>query len=178
MGPEIGQWREWNAAGQLDWYLLESKRNAQIQNFFRKANRFYKQTSELWERDFSNEGFEWLVPDDKHNNVAVFLRRDARGHDLLCAVNFSPNEYPDYRVGVPAHRRYRQLFNTDAEEFGGEGFGNPLPVETEEIPSHGRDYSVSLRIPAFGGIFLRGTGKPLKKKSEDLRRNARKTENK
>ncbi|MET0016086.1 1,4-alpha-glucan branching protein GlgB [Oscillibacter sp.] len=164
MGPEIGQWHEWDANGQLDWYLLDAEINRKTQAFFRAANRFYQKTPELWEMDFRGQGFEWLVPDDNHNNVAVFLRRDAEGSDLLCAVNFSPNAYPDYRVGVPDHRRFVEVFNTDAGEFGGGGYGNAEPVEAETVPSHGRDCSVSLRIPPFGGVFLRGEGKiPAKK---------------
>lgn len=165
MGPEIGQWHEWDANGQLDWYLLDTEINRRIQTFFRAANRFYLKTPELWEVDFRRQGFEWLVPDDNRNNVAAFLRRDAGGRDLLCAVNFSPNSYPDYRVGVPDHRRYVEVFNTDAGEFGGGGYGNSEPVEVETIPSHGRDCSVSLRIPPFGGVFLRGEGRSPAKKA-------------
>lgn len=159
MGPEIGQWHEWDANGQLDWYLLESGPNQKIRSFFRAANRFYQKTPQLWEEDFRQEGFQWLVPDDNRGNVAVFLRRDAKGRDLLCAVNFSPNAYPDYRVGVPERRRYAEVFNTDAEVFGGGGYGNPGPIKAEAIPSHGRAQSVVLRIPPFGGVFLRGEGR-------------------
>ena len=170
MGPELGQWHEWDANGQLDWYLLNQEPNRKIQAFFRAANRFYQKTPALWEEDFRQEGFEWLVSDDNRNNVAVFLRRDAKGRELLCAVNFSPNAYPDYRVGVPEHRRYTEVFNTDGPEFGGGGYGNAEPVEAEAIPSHGREISVALRIPPFGGVFLRGEGRAPVKKAE--RKNA------
>ncbi len=155
MGPELGQWHEWDANGQLDWYLLKQEPNRKIQAFFRAANQFYQNTPALWEEDFRQEGFQWLVPDDSHNNVAVFLRRDSEGQSLLCAVNFSPNAYPDYRVGVPERGRYTEVFNTDGTEFGGESYGNDLPLETQAVPSHGREQSVVLRIPPFGGIFLR-----------------------
>ena len=159
MGPEIGQWHEWDANGQLDWYLLDQEPNRQTLAFFRAANRFYQRSPELWQIDFDWRGFEWLVPDDNHNNVVVFLRRDERGRDLLCAVNFSPNRYEGYRVGVPAHRKYTEVFNTDAPEFGGGGWGNGEPVPVERVGSHGKEFSVQLRIPPFGGVFLRGEGK-------------------
>ena len=159
MGPEIGQWHEWDANGQLDWYLLDQEPNRQTLAFFRAANRFYQKSPELWQIDFDWRGFEWLVPDDNHNNVVVFLRRDERGRDLLCAVNFSPNRYEGYRVGVPAHRKYTEVFNTDAPEFGGGGWGNGEPVPVERVGSHGKEFSVQLRIPPFGGVFLRGEGK-------------------
>ena len=58
----------------------------------------------LWEIDFDWEGFQWLVSDDNHNNVVVFLRRDKTGNELVCAINFSPNTYEDYRFGCPPVR--------------------------------------------------------------------------
>ena len=167
MGAELGQGHEWDDKGQLDWYLLDNEENQKIHQFFKDANAFYKRESALWEIDFSWEGFEWLVPDDNHNNVVVFLRKDQKGRDLLCAVNFSPNTYENYRMGVPAHRKYVPVFNTDDTVYGGDGFGDREPVMVEAIPSHGKEHSAAIRIPAFGAVFLRGEGtypKPRKKK--------------
>ena len=167
MGAELGQWHEWDDKGQLDWYLLDNEENQKIHQFFKDANAFYKRESALWEIDFSWEGFEWLVPDDNHNNVVVFLRKDQKGRDLLCAVNFSPNTYENYRMGIPAHRKYVPVFNTDDTVYGGDGFGDREPVMVEAIPSHGKEHSAAIRIPAFGAVFLRGEGtypKPRKKK--------------
>ena len=96
--------------------------------------------------------------DDNHNNVVVFLRKDKKGRDLLCAINFSPNTYEGYRIGVPAHKQYTPAFNTDAAEYGGDGFGDKKPVPVEAIESHGKDCSAAIRIPAFGAVFLRGEG--------------------
>lgn len=158
MGPELGQWHEWDDKGQLDWYLLEEPENQKLHQFFREINAFYRKEKALWEIDFSWEGFEWLVSDDNHNNVVVFLRKDKKGRDLLCAVNFSPNTYEDYRMGVPPHRRYVPVFNTDDPAYGGDGFGDQEPVEVERIPSHGKEQSAAIRIPAFGAVFLRGEG--------------------
>ena len=158
MGPEIGQWHEWDSNGQLDWYLLEHEENQQLHAFFKAANAFYKAESALWDIDFDWQGFEWLVSDDNHNNVVVFLRRDQAGNELLCAVNFSPNDYENYRVGVPPRKRYVPAFTTDAPEFGGSGFADTKPLTVKDTPSHGKEQSVALRLPAFGAVFLRGEG--------------------
>ena len=159
MGAEIGQWHEWNSAAQLDWYLLDQERNRQVRDFFREANRFYRRTAALWEIDFDWAGFEWLVADDNHNNVAVFLRRDKRGRELLCAVNFSPNAYQGYRVGVTAREEFVPVLNSDDVRFGGSGFGDTEPVAVERVPSHGREQSLCIRIPPFGGVFYQGRGR-------------------
>ena len=168
MGAEIGQWHEWDDANQLDWYLLEQNEICrQTKTFFKAANEFYKKQPTLWEIDFNWEGFEWLVADDNQNNVVVFLRKDKEGNDLLCAVNFSPNAYEAYRVGVPARKRYVPVFNTDDTAFGGSGFGDREAVRVEKVASHGKPYSVSIRIPPFGGVFFKSWGKRPEKRAAD-----------
>ncbi|MBQ9617509.1 MAG: alpha amylase C-terminal domain-containing protein, partial [Oscillibacter sp.] len=167
MGAEIGQWNEWHSNQELDWYLLQNKPNQQLHQFFKDANAFYRKTKELWEVDFDWTGFEWLVPDDNQNNVVIFLRKDKQGHNLLCAVNFSPNRYDGYRVGVPDNRQYVPVFNTDSADYGGEDFYDAEPVPVEEIPSHGKDPSVCIKLPPFGGVFLRGVGKLRRKRKTD-----------
>ncbi len=165
MGAELGQWHEWNFAGQLDWYLLGNEENRQTMDFFRAINHFYLAQSPLWAVDFDWAGFEWLVPDDNRNNVVVFVRRDRQGEELIVAVNFSPNGYDGYRVGVPEKREYREVFNTDEAAFGGTGNYRNGVMRTQWTPSHDRPCSIEVRIPPLGAVFLRGKGKLPKPKT-------------
>ncbi len=159
MGAELGQWHEWNFASQLDWYLLENKENQQTQRFFKDINRFYLSQSPLWDIDFSWEGFEWLVADDNHNNVVVFVRRDRKGRELIAAVNFSPVGCADYRFGVPPKKTYREVFTTDLPAYGGTGdWRNEGELLTESIPSHGKPCSLCVTIPPLGAVFFAGEG--------------------
>ena len=159
MGAELGQWHEWDFASQLDWYLLENKENQQTQRFFKDINRFYLSQSPLWDIDFSWEGFEWLVADDNHNNVVVFVRRDRKGRELIAAVNFSPVGRADYRFGVPPKKIYREVFTTDLPAYGGTGdWRNEGELLTESIPSHGKPCSLCVTIPPLGAVFFAGEG--------------------
>ena len=159
MGAELGQWHEWDFASQLDWYLLENKENQQTQRFFKDINRFYLSQSPLWDIDFSWEGFEWLVADDNHNNVVVFVRRDREGRALIAAVNFSPVGQGEYRFGVPPKKTYREVFSTDLPEYGGTGeWLNGRPIGVQPIPSHGREQSVCVKLPPLGAAFFAGEG--------------------
>jgi len=159
MGAELGQWHEWDFASQLDWYLLENEKNQQLHRFFKDINAFYLSQSPLWDIDFSWEGFEWLVPDDNHNNVVVFLRRDCKGRELIAAVNFSPVAQGEYRFGVPPKKRYREVFTTDCAEYGGTGeWRNEKTVEVLPIPSHGREQSLCVKLPPLGAAFFAGEG--------------------
>ncbi len=171
MGAELGQWHEWDFASQLDWYLLENEENRKMQDFFAAINRFYLETRPLWAVDFSWDGFEWLVPDDNHNNIVVFLRRDDKGRELICAVNFSPNVCANYRFGVPYKERYHEVFNTDDERFGGSGMHKNESILTEHIPSHARDCSICVTIPPLGAVFFADEGmfNETKKTKEEAR---------
>ena len=82
---------------------------------------FIGKTAALWENDCDWEGFEWLVADDNHSNVIVFLRRDQAGRELVCAREFLPGApCEDYRFGVPRGKRYYdEVFNTDEPPVGG-----------------------------------------------------------
>mgnify|MGYP003287511443 FL=1 len=165
MGAELGQWHEWDFASQLDWYLLENEENRKLHHFFKDINAFYLSQSPLWDIDFSWEGFEWLVADDNHNNVVVFLRRDRKGRELIAAVNFSPVAQGEYHFGVPPKKIYREVFTTDCPEYGGTGeWMNESPIAVRPIPSHGREQSVCVKLPPLGAAFFAGEGEWQKEK--------------
>ena len=42
---------------------------------------------------------------------------------MFCC-NFTPVPRELYRIGLPRHGRYREVFNTDSEMFGGGNVGN------------------------------------------------------
>ena len=159
MGTELGQWHEWNFEDQLDWYLLDNEAEGKQHQFFKDIHKLYHDYPELYQQDFSWDGFQWLVPDDNTNNVVVFIRRDKKGKELICAVNFSPVGHEDYRFGVTAKKQWEEVFNTDAVEYGGSGMRNEPVILTEAIPSHGLNQSISVRIPPLGAVFLRGSGR-------------------
>ena len=171
MGMELGTEQEWHYEDQLDWAVLEKEGNRQLHQYIKDINHFYLKESPLWEDDYSWEGFQWLVPDDNQNNVVVFLRRDKAGRELVCAINFSPNTYEEYRFGCPPVKEYAEVFNSDAKIYGGTGAVNETPCKVEWTPSHGQESSVAIRIPPFGAVFLRGQGKlrakPQPKKAKD-----------
>ena len=166
MGSELPQWHEWDFRGQLDWYLLDDPACRASHECLRQLNRLYRRNRCLWENDRDWDGFTWLVADDNHNNVLVFLRRDRRGHELICAVNFAPVPWDNYRFGVPAAARYEVLFNTDDACWGGSGCALPAGsrIDVDDIPSHGRETSLSLTIPPLGAVLLRREGKRPRKK--------------
>jgi len=156
MGCEIGQWREWNHNTSLDWHLLEYHEHRGVQQWVRDLNQVYRQEASLFEVDFDGTGFSWIDCQDNENSVVSFLRRarDPRNFTVVL-VNFTPVPRPAYRIGVPAAGWYREILNSDAGIYGGSNMGNSGGVQTQPIPSHGFDQSLSLVVPPLGFLMLK-----------------------
>ena len=45
---------------RLDWMLLDYDKHAELQNYVRTLNAFYKEHPALWQIDYSWEGFQWI----------------------------------------------------------------------------------------------------------------------
>ena len=155
MGSEFGQWNEWHFEHSLDWHLLEQQPHQQLRAFFQAANAFYLAQPELWEQDFSWEGFQWICADDNGHNTASFVRTDKAGHELLVVINFSPCCWEGYRLGVPTPGTWQAVFNSDATAFGGEGLGPQEPLKSEKVSCHDRPESIVLDLPPLSGMIFK-----------------------
>jgi 1,4-alpha-glucan branching enzyme len=154
MGSEFGQPSEWSEQRGLDWWILDQPAHQGLLRLVGQLNRIYREQAALWERDFSEAGFEF-VASDPQNDVLAFLRRSASGDEIACLVNFSGAPVGPYRVGMPSAGRWDEILNTDAAEFGGSGVGNLGGVDVEEVPWGGRPASVELTLPPLGAVWLK-----------------------
>jgi 1,4-alpha-glucan branching enzyme len=155
MGNEFGQWSEWSHDHSLDWHLLENEDHSKLQALVRELNRVYRTEPALWEADTESSGFRFIDADNADDNVSAFLRISPRtGSRIICACNFSPVVREGYRIGVPCAGLYREILNTDSTWFGGSNVGNGGAVMAEQTARHGFDYSLRLRLPPLGVIWL------------------------
>lgn len=157
MGGEFGQFIEWNENDSLDWHLVEQyEKHTQLQEYSRALNKFYRDNKSLWQVDFDWNGFQWIDCNDNDNSIVSFIRKAEDSDDYLIAIcNFTPNAHEGYRIGVPDKGSYVEVFNSDAEEFGGSGITNSGALLTEEIPYHNRNHSITLTIPPLATIYLK-----------------------
>ena len=154
MGTEFAQKNEWNFEKELEWGLLQYEEHQQAQRFFKAVNHFYLSRPELWEIDFSWEGFEWISNDDYTQSVIAFRRKAKNGSELVAVCNFVPVEREDYKIGVPYWGAWAEVFTSDAKEFGGGGVTNGKNIRTLDEPMHGCEQSVSLTLPGCSVFFL------------------------
>ncbi len=161
MGNELAQFVEWRFAESLEWFLLDYDKHARYQRFVAALNALYLQETALWQQNYSWQGFQWLDADNAAQSILVFLRRGQEPEDvLLVLLNFQPEAYTDYRVGVPFDTAYQEILNTDAEVYGGSGKVNPGLLAADDRPWHGQPYSLRLTVPPVGGLILKPVHNP------------------
>jgi 1,4-alpha-glucan branching enzyme len=156
MGAEFAQRREWAHEGQLDWQLLDAPAHAGVQRLVADLNALYRDERALHEQDFASSGFDWIALDDAAQSVIAFIRKPIDGGSTVLVVcNLTPVPRLGYRLGVPHAGYWREVMNTDAQDYGGSGIGNLGGVESEATGSHGRPHSLMLSLPPLATLMLR-----------------------
>ena len=156
MGQEFGQSNEWNFAGQLDWWLLDHGPHQGLSKVVRDLNRLYRETPALHERDCEGEGFRWIVVDDAANSVVAWVRFGGPGAAPVAVVcNFTEAPRTGYRIGLPGAGPWREIFNSDAAEYGGSGMGNLGGIDAEPWALHGFEASASITLPPLSTTYFR-----------------------
>ena len=163
MGNEIAQFIEWRYYEGIEWSLTGFEAHEKYRVFIAELNALYKREKALWQNGYSWEGFGWLDADNSIQSILSFVRYGKKNQDdLVVLLNFIPDAYTDYRVGVPRAGVYSEIFSSDAVIFGGSGNVNKAPVESEEIPWHGMKNSVRINVPPVGGVILKKCAAPQK----------------
>ena len=155
MGGELGQRHEWNHDGQLDWGLLNDPGHAGLQRIVGDLNRLYAAEPALHEGDCEPWGFEWVIGDAAAISAFAYLRRAKSGESVLVLLNMTPVVRHDFRIGVPEQGFWTELLNSDAGVYGGSDVGNAGGVEAEQVPAHGRDWSLNLTLPPLAALVLK-----------------------
>ena len=143
MGTEYGQFREWDYENSLEWFMLDYPLHKSVREYTASLNRFYLEHSELWEMDHSEEGFEWILPDEAEKNLVAFKRRNLHGDELLVVISFSG---ADQSLSLTLSGDPEVLFDTD---------GGFCASDSIVIQKRGRERLANIKIPAFSGIILR-----------------------
>jgi 1,4-alpha-glucan branching enzyme len=163
MGFEFGQFDEWKDKEQLDWQLFEFDMHQKLNAYVKELIKIYKRSKPLFELDHLYSGFDWIDVNNQDQSIFSFIRKGKNDDDyLLIVCNFTERSYVNYKVGAPADCRYRELFNSDAIDFGGSGQTNNKVLRVVNEPYHGKPYTLEMNIPPFGISILR----PVKSRKE------------
>jgi 1,4-alpha-glucan branching enzyme len=156
MGCDIGDYNEWNHHVSVPFELLQFPIHAAFQSFVKELNRLYREEPALYEVDFEYAGFEWIDIADVEKSVISLIRYAAnRSEYIVFACNFTPVPRLSYEIGVPEAGFFREILNTDSEQFGGSNMGNSGGVMAKEKERHHRPCSISITLPPLAVVAFK-----------------------
>lgn len=160
MGAEFGQTSEWNHDASLDWHLKYQHFHKGVMHSLKGLNEVFSAEPALYELGFEEHGFEWIDIQDSANSAISFVRKGNNEEEMiLVTCNFTPVSRENYRVGVPAAGKWKEIFNSDDQEFSGSGIINSHVIETSPESQHGRSQSIKLTLSPLGVSYLKYMGK-------------------
>ena len=157
MGCEFGQVREWAHDMSLEWHVLQypvhrgsAELGGAVEPGLSRAAR--RCTSSTPTPPGSNGWTAMTLP------PALFPFCAKAGRRLMkfwsSAISLPCRATDTGSACLPADI-WRELLNSDAQEYGGSGMGNLGGVHAEAVPTHGRPFSVSLTLPPLSALFLK-----------------------
>ncbi len=118
--------------------------------FIKDMLSLYREHSAMYELDDTPDGFEWINNISAKENILSFLRKSKDGETLLVVCNFADLAYEKYQMGVPFAGKYKEIFNSDNEKYGGTGIINKRVRNSKEKTVDARDNSIAINIPPLG----------------------------
>ena len=144
MGTEFAQFREWDYESSLEWFMLDFPLHNQMRDYVRALNGFYLSSRELWEIDFDERGFSWLLPDEAEKSSIAYKRIAEDKSSLTILINFSGADQA-LRIRTSDAVCLDTVFATNPVTFE-----KSYPVRTENAQNY-----LDITIPRFSGIVLK-----------------------
>ena len=153
MGSEFGQFKEWDYAEGVEFFLKDYPMHARLSKCVRDLNEFYRNTPAFFEIEDSWDGFEWISADDADHNFLAYIRRDKKVMETVVLVNFSGAELKNYRVGISG-KKYRTVFDTDSKLYGGSGKVQKRVYHAEKVSANNKETSIAVDMPPLSCKYL------------------------
>lgn len=154
MGAEFGQFIEWKYKTGLDWLLLDYPIHQGTKNFVKTLNNYYLEHPQMWQIDYSWDGFRWINADDNNSSVLSYIRKDKKGNSTIVLVNFTPVKRNDYTIGVEKYGNYKLVLNSDEKQYG--GWGNEIRTKyTSKVQkADGMPYAIDVDLPGLSVLYI------------------------
>ena len=155
MGSEFAQATEWNHDAQLDWDAARAPAHAGMARLVRDLNTTYRGTPALHVRDAEPGGFQWIEVNDADRSILAWVRWGGPDDPPAVVIsNMTPVERVDWPCGLPVAGTWREVLNSDAQIYGGQGRGNMGAVATTPGECHGFEQSATLYLPPLSTVYL------------------------
>ncbi len=166
LGQDFGTDKVFSFDAILDLEEEKAEFKEQVKLCFDDLVKLYRSEKALHELDYVSDGFEWVNCLYPKENILIFLRKSKKADETLMVIlNYENIPRKNFRVGVPFEGKYKEIFNSDSDKYGGFDFTNDKLMVSEEIPWDGRKRSIKIKVPPLAiSIF---SCKPAKIKKAD-----------
>lgn len=154
MGAEFGQFIEWKYKTGLDWLLLDYPIHQGTKNFVKTLNNYYLKHPQMWQIDYSWDGFRWINADDNNSSVLSYIRKDKEGNSTIIMVNFTPVTRNDYTIGVEKYGNYKLVLNSDEKQYGGWGNEIRTQYKAKVQEADGMPYAIDVDLPGLTVLYI------------------------
>ena len=157
MGNELAHFREWDEKRELDWNLLEYPFHDAFQKYFATLSRTYASEPALYDGEYNPDCFEWVANESCAEGVYAWLRK-GRGQNLLCVMNTQDHAHKKFPLYLKFPCSAELVLDTEAGTWGGVHKAHRKQnFHTTDGGVFGRDYTLTLDLPAMGSYLLRLT---------------------
>lgn len=154
MGYEVAQFKEWDYNSGVDFFLAdEYEMHSKMRVFVKALNKIYSKHESLYSVDFDWNGFEWLVVDDKFNNLFAFARTGKNGEKIIAVMNFSGVDLIKYSVSTE-NAKYKLILNTDDREYGGSGKLRKKTFNSVKRTDGSGGYAIAINVPRLSCLYF------------------------
>ena len=157
MGNELAHFREWDEKRELDWNLLEYPFHDAFQKYFANLCRIYASEPALYDGEYNPDCFEWAANESCAEGVYAWLRK-GRGENLLCIMNTQDHAHKKFPLYLKFPCSAELVLDTEAGTWGGVHKAHrKQSFHTTDGGVCGRDYTLTLDLPAMGSRMFRLT---------------------
>ena len=154
MGQDIGEFKEFDETRQTEWALLGYDSHKGVHKLVADLNKLYRDKAALYELDSNPDGFEWFNCISPEKCMLSYIRKGKKQEEFLVVVVNFANVEQVFSVGVSQEGKYKEILNTDAKIYGGQGRVNGRAVGTVQQEADGKPFSFQMKAaPLSASIF-------------------------
>ncbi len=155
MGQELGEFDEWNEERSVEWELMEVPEHEGVRQLVADLNHLYRSNPELHVLDDDPEGFEWINQISAQDCYLTFLRKGKKEDEIFLVVANFAGVAAEITTGVPKAGKYKEIFNSDDEKYGGTGVVNSRMRRSKQVTWDDKPDSVTVKLAPLSLSILR-----------------------
>lgn len=145
-GQDFGDNKEFDENVEISWDLIKKAQNKGLKQMVKDLNKLYKSVPALSCLDNEADGFEWINSMDSQRCIVSFMRKTKIKEETMFVIANFANQVQELSVGTPLAGKYKEIFNSDSKDYGGNDILNRRAKAVSEFGADGKPYSFNIKM--------------------------------